>query len=201
MNRGLALAAGTIGVAALFLLFRDAQASGPPGPEYDGPNAPPGTPGKGPRGAPKPKAGGTTTGTPPSDASYVLPEGWDPVRGLWISPDCEVVVEAPGWYCGDDQEGNPFLYGGFSCSAIEFDSYEETMLEPGNGVAGYVDFLIGTGMQPEEIAMQILVEVSPLCADLPAFSPGLQAWYEWLLERVVASWEEYQGIPFEAGVS
>lgn len=162
------------------------------------PGDPP-TPGNGPGGSPKPVGGGKTYGEPAGVATYTIPDDWDPVRGLFISPDCEMVVEAPGWFCGSGENDTPQVFGGFACTAIEFDSYHETMAEPGNGVAGYVEFLIGLGSQPEQIAFTILTEVSPLCADLPdaQWPPGLVAWYEAFLERVIFTWEEYWGIEFD----
>ncbi len=200
-----AVGIGAVVALAAYLFATSAEAAEPGVDDDDAPDRPPSNgerrPGKGPSGAPKPAPGGSTTGTPPQGASYTIPEDWDPIRGLWISPDCELVVEAPGWYCGSTGAGwqTPQVYGGFSCTAIEHASYVDTMAEPGNGVAGYVDFLIGAGWQPEDIAWQILTEVSPMCADLPTdmWGDGLWSWYQGFVERVIISWEDYQGIPFD----
>ena len=155
-------------------------------------------PGKGPGGSPKPVTGGKVWGDAPPGAQYMVPADWDPVRGLWIAPDCAMVVEAPGWFCGSTGD-SPNVFGGDVCTEIEHDSYAATMAEPENGVAGYVDFLIGNGMQPEDIAWQILAEVSPFCAsvDPQDWPDGLWAWWEGFLERVILWWEEYTGIEFE----
>ena len=173
-------------------------------------------PGKGPGGAPKPADGGKTWGDAPPGASYTVPEDWDPMRGLWISLDCEVVVEAPGWYCGTFSDDTPVPFGDPDCVIVERESYAETMAQDRNGVTGYIFFLIYAagvdesgsplpGLQPEEIAYQILTEISPMCADLPddMWPDGLWDWYEYFLERVILTWEYAVGesdeweIPFE----
>ncbi len=147
---------------------------------------------------PEPAGGGKTWGDAPPGTTYNIPDDWDPIRGLWISPDCEVVVEAPGWFCGASGD-DPFLYGGAQCNSVEFETYAVTMDDPGNGVAGYIYFLIGLGQQPEQIAYQILTEISPLCADLPdnMWPDGLYDWYEVFLERVIVEWESEWGIEFD----
>jgi hypothetical protein len=190
---------GVIGLAGLgiFLYSRKAKAA-------EGAKPLPGKTegGKLPPKIPRPAKGGKTYGKVPKGQRYELPADWDPLRGLWISPDCEVVVEAPGWYCGLDTVNGkkiPLSFGGNRCNAYEAESYVETMAQEDTGVAGYVLFLINAGMQPEEIAYQILTEVSPFCADVPdsQWPQGLQSWYESFLERVILTWEEEQGIPFE----
>jgi hypothetical protein len=112
-----------------------------------------------------------------------------------------MVVEAPGWFCGTGgaDGSTPQPFGSFACTAITAETYVDTMAIDANGVAGYVDYLVELGMQPEEICMQILAEVSPLCADLPdaQWSDGLLGWYEAFLERVIIWYEEYWGIEFE----
>ena len=142
---------------------------------------------------------GKTWGTVPPGTTYKIPDDWDPTRGLWISPDCEVVVEAPGWFCGSSGQDEPFHYGGPQCNSVEFETYLATMDDPGNGVAGYIYFLINLGEQPEQIAYQILTEISPLCADLPdnMWPDGLFDWYETFLERVIVEWESEWGIEFD----
>lgn len=207
--KGTAAAIGLVALIGLgaYLFASEAKAADDDDDDFDPTPDPskPEQPGKGPGGVPKPKGGGKTFGDPDPDVGYLVPFDWDPVRGLYISPDCEMVVEAPGWYCGAGGPDlqTPQLYGGFACTAIEFESYVDTMAEPGNGVAGYVDFLLGVGMQPEEIAFQILTEVSPLCADLPdnMWPEGLAAWYSGFLDRVVMSWEEFHGLEFDPGAA
>ena len=205
-NKGFAIGIGVAALLGVGLWAATASADeGDDDNDFD-PRPPPGSddPGKGPGGVPKPKGGGKTFGDPDPEVVYTVPDDWDPVRGIYISPDCEMVVEAPGWYCGSSgpELETPQIFGGFSCTAIEFDNYFDTMAEPGNGVAGYIDFLAGVGFQPEEIAFQILSEVSPLCADLPfdMWSPGLVAWWDSFLERVIFSWEEFHGIEFDPEV-
>ena len=194
-------AAALIG-AGIFLFGRKAFADEPgpaPGPT-PGPAPEPPRPGPGPRpDIPKPAGGGKTYGIPPASAGYQIPADWDPLRGLWISPDCEVVVEAPGWYCGvgGPQGLTPQAWGDFSCRGILAESYVETMAVERNGVTGYVEFLIETGLQPEQIAFQIVQEIAPMCADAPMWPAGLLAWWDDFLRRVVEQWEEFHGIPFE----
>ena len=156
-------------------------------------------PGAGPGGAPKAAGGGKTYGEPAPGASYSIPVDWDPIRGLWISPDCEMVVEAPGWFCGSDND-TPYIFGAGQCNVVEFESYADTMAEPGNGVVGYIEYLVNMGAYPDEIAGQIVGEaIPPECWSLPAadWPPGLWAWWEGFLARVTAWWEEAWGIPFE----
>jgi len=156
-------------------------------------------PGKGPGGSPKPAGGGNVYGKPASGAQYTMPIDWDPIRGLWVSPDCEMVVEAPGWFCGSTGE-TPHPLGSGYCVAVERESYEETMAEPDNGVAGYIEFLINMAAYPDEIAGQIVGEAIPeACWSLPAaeWPDGLWAWWEGFLARVTAWWEDAWGIPFE----
>lgn len=202
-KKGAALAVGLAAIAGLGLYLWGSSASAGEG-EGGGPNWPEdeGESGNGPNGAPESWEGGEVWGEPPSGASYVVPPDWDPLRGLWISPDCELVVEAPGWFCGTGgPEGmTPQPFGGFACTAMTAETYVDAMAMERNGVAGYVDYLVELGMQPEEICLQILSEVSPLCADLPddQWPDGLFAWYEGFLERVTVWWEEYWGIDFEA---
>jgi len=203
-KKGTALALGIAAIAAGGLYLWSTSASADQG--DDDPNGPdwPGTgdePGKGPGGSPKSLPGGDVYGDPPPGAGYLVPEDWDPIRGLWVSPDCEMVVEAPGWFCGsggpDLETPQPFPGEPF-CTAMPADTYAGTMDVPGNGVAGYLDFLFEIGMGPEEAAWQVLVEAAPECALDPADMPdGLFAWWEGWVARVVYWWEEYHGIEFE----
>lgn len=197
---GIGIAAAV--AAGVYMLTRSASAA-EGGDDFDeplGPGEGPGqVPGSGPGGSPKPASGGKVYGSPPAGTTYTIPADWDPIRGLWISPDCEMVVEAPGWFCGSDGDITPWVFGAGQCNAVEFDNYADTMADPGNGVAGYVEFLINMGMFPDEIAGTIVGEAVPeACWSLPVeqWPDGLWAWWEGFLARVTAWWEEAWGIPF-----
>lgn len=150
--------------------------------------------------SPGPTGKGTVWGGPPGggrpDAGApkaqwpVFP--WDG-NALWISPDCDVVFEAEG-----------FWNDGVNVAAIEAPTLGAVLAEPGNSVAGYVDFLINEQgfTDPVDIAAQILREASPLCADVDPdqWGRGLIAWYNDLVERLIPYVErELGGIPFGEG--
>lgn len=147
---------------------------------------------------PKTRPGGKRFGEPTKD--YAIPADWDPIRGLYVSPDCQVIVEGPAWFCGQDANNAIQLYpGAFSCRAVEKTNYKETMAVPRNGVAGYVDYLIGKDFNPSEIAWTILEEAAPACWDLdqPDWPQALVYWWNYLLERLALWYEESTGIPFD----
>lgn len=196
----LVLVAGAIGLG-IWAVSKDAKADDVLGPSWDVPGSGGGR-GKGPGGSPKAIGDLPPWGDPAPGASYLVPDDWDPMRGLWISPDCVMVIEGPGWYCGSSGSGEsetPNLLDGFLCNSEEGLSLREVMAIPGNGAAGYIAALIGAGHQPGEIAYAILEEASPMCAAVNAsqWGPGLQAWYDALLQRVIDAWEDEQGIDFD----
>lgn len=179
----------------------------PPPPPDDDDREPPPTPGGGDRPGdsdpdhgrvPKTRKGGKRFGDVTKD--YMLPKGWDPIRGIWFSPDCEVVVESPGWLCGQEYDGVINMYPGSpNCKAIEFTTYKRTMAEPYNGCMGYVDYLINKGFNPSEVAWTILEEAAPHCWNKQQrdWPPGLVYWWNYLLSRLAERYEENTGIHFD----
>ena len=204
-NNALPLLVGLAALGAVLFMANEAKAD-EPGPNWDTPSRG-GKRGKGPGGSPRAKGENgdlPTWGTPPPGASYLVPEDWDPIRGLWISPDCQMVVEAPGWFCGSSGAGEAEVAnapGGFVCEAVEEQTLIDTMAIPNNGASGYIASMVLAGYQPEEIAIAIVAETSPLCADVSVdqWGAGLIAWYESLLARVIEMWEEERGVIFFGG--
>lgn len=120
-------------------------------------------------------------GTPPG-----IPEDFDfGGNGLWISTDCEWVVE-----------GNRFWQEG-QVNAEERPTLDATLAIDDNSVLGFVDYLINDQgyQQPEEIAWKILVEASPLCADLDPeqWGEGLAQWFQNFVARLTPYVEEALG--------
>lgn len=201
-----------LGVSTLIFLLSRRKRKGDgdplPPPPAPGPAPEPPVPGGGPRPGdktppngkrvPKTQPGGTRYGDP--DKDYTIPANWDAVRGIWFSPDCKVIVEAPAWFCGQAPNGAIQIYpGSFSCTVIEKPTYAETMAVPKNGVAGYVDYLISKDFDPNLIAWTILEEAAPACWDLEQkdWPPALVYWWNYLLERLYSWYEDSTGIPFD----
>jgi hypothetical protein len=129
-------------------------------------------------------------GTEPLELPPGLPADFDFAGNkIWISPDCEYVVE-----------GNLFWpVPGEMINAEEAETLDAVLAIERNSVIGYVDALIARDYtDPAVVAQQILQEVSPLCADLdPAmWGDGLRAWYENFVERLIPYLEE-GGIEFD----
>jgi hypothetical protein len=201
-----------LGVSAVIFLLSRSKSKGssgtlPPPPPPDDEVEPDPTPGGGDRPGDAPSPGGRIPKTRPGgkrfgdvEKNYPIPAGWDPVRGIYFSPDCEVVVEAPAWFCGLDGNGAIQLYPGSpGCRAVEASSYKETMAIPRNGVAGFVDYLITKDFDPSQIAWTILDEAAPNCWNLDQkdWPPGLVHWWNYLLRRVSQWYEESTGIPYD----
>lgn len=164
--------------------------------------------GKGESGSPKPAPGGVTSGRGRPGVSYVVPEGWDPVRGLWISPDCEYVVEGPGWYFGlclgpegyrvcdlNYRDGWPWSTDGGSLTGNGQTMAEHLGSAEDAGALGFVANRLAEGLQPEDVARLILEEYAPMCADVDPsmWSPALSSWYQSLVARIVEESESELG--------
>jgi len=143
-----------------------------------------------PGGGSKPKPGGGTPkpgGTlPKPTAGRVFgtgtgPLGWDATgNGFWISPDCDLVLEG--------EQFEPASRGVKTIWAESEPTLAETLAKPGNSVYGFVDYLKDyRGFQTaEEIAIEIMREANPLCADVfPDQAPAaLQDWFDSFVERI-----------------
>lgn len=205
-----------LGLGALLFLLKSKASKGaggggggdlpePPGPSPGGGDKPvPGdSPTPGNKKVPKTKPGGKRFGEVTKD--YAIPADWDPVRGLFFSPDCRVVVEAPGWLCGVNEQGVINLYGvpgphGFEdCRSIERNTYDKTMAVDRNGAMGYITHLIGKDLDPNDIAWMILEEAAPACWNMPQskWPDGLVYWWNYLLERLSTIYEDETGIHFD----
>lgn len=194
-------------VAFLFARAAFAKRSVSSGDPDDASNA--GKPGKGPGGAPRPSRGGVTGATRREGVTYMVPDGWDPVRGLWISPDCESVVEGPAWWTGNvivdgvpempalkyGPEGFPENYTQAGALQIPYAGTVSAPLreflaaQPDVGaVMWVVDRVSTTGqdLQPEDVAQAILSEYAPLCADADpsTWSEAIRDWYQSIVRRI-----------------
>lgn len=162
--------------------------------------------GRGPRGTPKPAQGGVTDGD--GQGGYTVPAGWDPIRGLWISPDCDWIVEGPGWWNGTPggqqiaityQEGWPANAENANLEAMLPEAGESLpahMQRADVGVLGWVDGqVLGNEnfapRQPEDVALDILRHYAPMCADVDPlqWSEALLGWYASVVDRIVR-WEQ-----------
>lgn len=173
--------AALIGGAGLFgfLVFGGAASAGTGG-------AP------GPGGSPPLGRGGRRWGRPPSGATYDVPPDWDELRGLWISPDCEMVVEGPGFWCGLQRRSlaDPTLEvasPGVCDASVERPTLAELWAaSPTVGAVGHADFWLSNGAQPGEVAMAIVRELAPLCSegDPSQWSDAVAQWFNHHVERV-----------------
>lgn len=204
-----------VALAVLAWLFslggkRKHAGSGPSGPG-PGPAAP-GGPGGGPTRAPQPT--GERGPTPreagvPSVSSggdeYRLPEDFDTLRGIYFTPDCVAVAEAVGFWNGIQflppsfTDAGPINDAGFYRSGLpktsmnadasaEAETVLETMqLSPTTGAVGFVDYWLGRGETPQDIAMRIIEEFSPMCSsvDPSQWGGGLLRWYDETVDRII----------------
>ena len=120
-----------------------------------------------------------------SSGSVVFPQGFDFAgNGLYIDPTCDFVIE-----------GNLFWPTSSQLDCVEAASLQGVLSIPGNSVCGFLDYLIDTEglQQPGEIAFRILQEASPQCASVGSdmWGPGLSAWYENFLDRVIDYTESF----------
>lgn len=167
-----------------------------------------GRPGKGRSGTPKPSAGGVLVGTPPVGKTYEVPPDFDPDRGIWVSPDCELVVEAPGFWNGLESKppfteltpipasrmmpANVPAFGDAGDASIEAPSIRDVWAQSQTaGAVGFVDYWVNQGIQPEAIATRLLQEIAPMCAQVPTASwgHGLADWYDATVRRITAQAE------------
>ena len=162
---GIIVGAGLLG---FFGLMAVASAAGNGEGEHDG-KGDGGRRGRGPNGSPKPAPGGRTWGRPPEDADYLVPPNFDPLRGLWISPDCQFVVEAPGFWCGLIRRSlnDPTLEPAVDHQVCDASAGAGTLrelwaLSPTVGAVAHADYWISNGAEPPEIAMKIVRELAPL---------------------------------------
>lgn len=164
-----------------------------------GPGAPPTADGPTPAEVP----GTRVSGAAPD--AFRLPEDFDPLRGLYITPDCVAVVEADGFWNGLDENYAPIVEGrtrsGFPITARNpNDSYGRDTLkatfaaDDKNGALGFVDEqMIYNNVQPEEVAYQIVEEYAPMCASIgpDQWGPGLLNWYNETIERMLVYRQRY----------
>jgi len=140
----------------------------------------------------------------PAD-SFRLPADFDEARGLYITPDCEAVAEAAGFWNGleflpprfdtlSPRNSNGFYSSGLPRTSESSDASGEapTLQECFNisattGALGFVDYWLARGETPQDIAMRMVEEISPMCASVPSSSwgDGLRRWYEDTVDRII----------------
>ena len=176
--------------AGLLWLFRRVTGAGPAVPGSTSPRT---------DGAPSPARGGVTRGRSKSPGTYAPPDDWDPVRGLWISPDCGVIVEGPAWWnglCASASGNRPCNFGyeaGWPSNASSANltgvgtTIDAWMMSDANaGALGWVDEQLRLRRQPEDIAQDIVTAYGGLC---DVSQPIVRDWYASLLRRILR-WED-----------
>lgn len=157
-----------------------------------------------------------------------MPDGFDFAgNGLWVSPECELVLEGDAFRPGDDDDMI------MAIEPPEFPGYtpgEEVMavlgVDPTNSIAGYLDWAMNNGFpdaplplvewvatrfvasarpQPAPAAIALAAEVlrqrSPLCLDVPNleqhWGEGLAMWMEDFIAWVDVYLHEWDFIDFD----
>lgn len=150
-------------------------------------------------GSPLPAPGGRVYGTPRQRARYVCPRSWDPHRGLWISPDCSMVVEGPGFWIGLGGAPGTNTVDPHTMIAYPASSLAEVWADKVNGAAGLVETLLEQGLAPEEVVGRIVREVAPACASKPRsqWGEGLRLWWDIAVRHVIEIRDGSIDAPFE----
>ena len=160
------------------------------------------------------QAGAMSVGLPAD--SYQLPVDFDMLRGLFITPDCFAVAEAPGFWNGIEflppdftsaapieppgryPSGLPMTSDGGDASGMGPTLDETFASSPTTGAVGFVEFWLERNATPQDIVMRMIAEVSPMCAgvDPSQWGPGLTRWYNDTVDRVVAERAAFLGEEF-----
>jgi hypothetical protein len=137
--------------------------------------------------------------------SFRLPEDFDEARGLFITPDCQAVAEAAGFWNGlellpprfdtmSPRNDAGFYSSGLPRTSESSDASGEapTLQECFNismttGALGFVDYWLARGATPQDIVMRMIEETSPMCASIPVsmWGAGLSRWFEDTVDRVI----------------
>lgn len=139
---------------------------------------------------------------PPGKKKPAPPADWDfGGNRIWISPDCNYVVEGNRFMPLDDFDINaesPTKAGATLDEALDLYGGD-------NSVWGYVDYLVegndeagikGIYNDPVHVAWHILRDAAPACNEIDAekyWGDGLYFWFQSLLERLKGEFPERYG--------